>query len=52
MTKVYMQGRSGRRSCLFYFLDNGGITMKNIYAYCRVSCREQNEDRQLITMRQ
>ena len=26
--------------------------MGNIYGYCRVSSRDQNEDRQLITMKE
>ena len=32
--------------------EGGAITISNIYGYIRVSTREQNEDRQLIALRE
>ena len=31
---------------------NGGLSVKNIYGYVRVNTKEQNEDRQLIAMKE
>ena len=42
-------------SCYFYdyiIVMNGGIVYMKTYGYVRVSSREQNEDRQLIALKE